>query len=99
MELKQVLLNDEAKKYIQEESQGNSITITIINTRSGWAPILEPSVKMGKPNYHKGFKLFKYNGIDVYVSDELKPKEDKIEISLGKFLWRKHIKVEGVSIV
>lgn len=35
MELKQVLLNDEAKKYIQEESQGNSITITIINTRSG----------------------------------------------------------------
>ena len=99
MELKEVLLNDDAKEYINEKSKDKSITITIINARSGWCPILEPSVKMGKPIKASGFKLFESNGIDIYVSDQVRPKEDRIEIGLGKFLWKKHIKVEGVSIV
>lgn len=98
MELKEVSLNDEAKEFINEKSSDNSITITFINASSGWHPVLEPSVKMGKPKQNSVFKLFKSNGIDVYVSDHIRTRGEKIEISMGKFLWRRYIKVDGIRV-
>jgi hypothetical protein len=53
---------------------------------------------MGKPNDESGFKHLKAGDIDVYVKAELKFKNDKIEISLGKFLWTKYLNVDGLSL-
>lgn len=53
---------------------------------------------MGKPADEKGFKMFKSGDIDVYIKAGLKSKANEIEISMGKFLWKKYLNVEGLSI-
>lgn len=93
----EIKINKDAKDYIKEKTNDNSINVVIINTGSGWCPRFEPSVKMGKPRDEKRFNLLKSDDMDVYVWDELMTKGEKMEISMGKFLWKKHLNVEGLS--
>jgi hypothetical protein len=53
---------------------------------------------MGKPKDEKGFNLVKDENIDIYIKSGLKSKREKVEISLGKFLWKKYLNVDGISI-
>ena len=95
----EVVINDAAKDHIHEKGKDNTITITMINVGSGWCPTVEPSVKMGKPVENSGFNMYDVNGIAVYLEEGIKSRRDKIEISMGKFLWRKHLNVDGISIM
>ena len=54
---------------------------------------------MGKPVENSGFNMYDVNGIAVYLEEGIKSRRDKIEISMGKFLWRKHLNVDGISIM
>lgn len=94
----EVTIKSEAKEYIEEKTQDKAITIVLVNTGSGWCPSFQPSVKMGKPRDEKGFKKIKSSDIEVYIKSGLVPKKEGIEITLGKFLWRKYLNVEGLSL-
>lgn len=93
-----VIVDNNAKDYISQKTDDNSITIVVINTGSGWCPSFQPSVRMGKPKDEKGFNLVKDENIDIYIKSGLKSKREKVEISLGKFLWKKYLNVDGISI-
>lgn len=94
-----VLVNDDAKKYINEKSKDNSITITIKYVGSGWRPEIKPSVMMGKPMADEEFDLVNADGIDVYIKKDIKSRKNEIKVSLEKFLWTKYLIVEGVNIM
>jgi hypothetical protein len=53
---------------------------------------------MGKPREEKGFKLLKSEDMNIYVRSELMVKGDKMEITMGKFLWKKYLNVDGLSL-
>lgn len=93
-----ILINNDAKDYIEEKTKDNSVTIVVVNTGSGWCPSFQPSVKMGKPNDENGFKMFKAGDTNVYIKGGLKSKGDKVEITMGKFLWKKYLNVNGLSL-
>lgn len=94
MKVTEVVVDDEAKKYINEKSKDNSITVTMINRGSVWRPQLEPSVGMEEPDNKNAFKRFDVNGVSVYVKRDIEFRKNKIKVSIGKMLWKKYLKVE-----
>ena len=94
MKVTEVVVDDEAKKYINEKSKDNSITVTMINRGSVWRPQLEPSVGMEEPDNKNAFKRFDINGVSVYVKRDIEFRKNKIKVSIGKMLWKKYLKVE-----
>lgn len=94
MKVTEVVVDDEAKKYINENSKDNSITVTMINRGSVWRPQLEPLVEMAKSENKNAFKRFDENGINVYLKRDMEFRKSKIKVSIGKMLWKKYLKVE-----
>lgn len=93
MKVTEVLLDDDAKEYINKGSKENSILVKMVNVGSSWCPQLQPSVEMGKPKNKNKFKLIEIDGINVYLERDMEYRENKIKISIGKVLWKKHLKI------
>lgn len=54
---------------------------------------------MGSPSQEHRFNKFSVGEIDVYLENVIQSRGNKIQISMGKFLWKKHINVKGISIM
>lgn len=88
-------ISDEARKYIKEKTDDNSVTLFINRIKTGWNVFHEPAVRLGKTEESK-FELHEVNGIKVYVSTRLKTR-GIVNIKLKRFLWMKSLKVDGLK--
>lgn len=99
MDTIKVLINEDAREYINEKSKDNSkdnsIIISTINSGSVWRPQIELSVKIGKPIEDNGFNLVDAEGINVYFKKDMEFKRKEIRIILVKILWKKYLKIEN----
>lgn len=91
-------IDEKAKEYIRSKTEDNAVTVAIVNNGSGWRPIFEPSVRMGKPRDIGGYKTVAEDGITLFLDRSFKAENNMVEVSLGKFLWKKHLEVSGLSI-
>lgn len=94
----EICIQNEAKKYIEEKTRDKSITIVVVNTGTGWCQSYKPSVKMGKPKDDKGFKKVKSGDIDVYIKLGIAYKKEGVKVTMSKFLWKRYLNVEGLSL-
>ena len=53
---------------------------------------------MGKPRDIGGYKTVGEDGITLFLDRSLKAENNMVEVSLGKFLWKKQLLVSGLSI-
>ncbi len=53
---------------------------------------------MGKPRDIGGYKTVAEDGITLFLDRSFKAENNMVEVSLGKFLWKKHLEVSGLSI-
>lgn len=53
---------------------------------------------MGKPRDIGGYKTVSEDGITLFLDRSLTIDNNMVEVSLGKFLWKKHLQVSGLSI-
>lgn len=91
-----ISINEKTKEYIKKNTNDNSINIMVIETTTGWVPLHEPTVELGKPSNEEDFDLYEVDDIKVYVLKGLRDKR-KVNISVGNFFWIKTLRVEGLT--
>ena len=90
-------LSKEANEYIIDKSSGkNSLTIELIEVRSGWCTIKKLSVEIGEPDIKDKYIVLKDQDVTVYLDKSIIVRKDSISVSLSNFLG-KTIKVKGIS--
>ena len=91
-----LIIDPEAREYIEEKCQDKSIRIEGQKVGRGWITYYEPSVRMGPPTDSRKFRVYESDGIKLYLAQVIVPKEDTIRIRLNKFLGKKRILVDGI---
>ncbi len=94
----EIYITDKAQSHIKNKSQNNSIQIIVERVGGGWCISYQPSVKMGKPYNESSFTMYKVGGIDVYISPNIRARNNTLKIGLNKILWIKSLNVDGVIL-
>lgn len=90
-------LSKDANEYIIEKSSGeNSLTIELIDIRSGWCAVKKLSVEIGEPEQKQEFIALKDKDVTVYLDKDISVRKDSVNVYLSKFLG-KSLKVKGIS--
>ena len=91
-------LSKEANEYIIDKSSGkNSLTIELIDIRSGWCTIKKLSVEIGKePDNIGAYIVLNDKDVRVYLDKSIIVRKDTVSVSLSNFLG-KSLKVKGIS--
>ncbi len=53
---------------------------------------------MGKPYNESSFTMHKAGDIDVYISPNIRARNNTLKIGLNKILWIKSLNVDGVIL-
>lgn len=93
-----IYIDNKAKEYIRRESEDNSVQILLIKVGGGWCAAYQPSVKMGKPYNESSFNIYKIEDVNVYVSPNIRARNDQLKIGLSKLFWVKSLNVDGIII-
>lgn len=93
-----IYIDRKAKEYIKNKSGDNSIQIIIERIGGGWCASYQPSVKVGKPYNNDSFIMHKEGDIDIYISPNIKVRNDGLKIGLNKILWIKSLNVDGLIL-
>lgn len=90
-------LSNEANEYIIDKSHGNnSLTIELIDIRSGWCTVKKLSVEIGQPDKTDKYIVLKDKDVSVYLDKSIRVKKDLVSVSLSK-LFNKTLKVKGIT--
>lgn len=82
-------LSNEANEYIIDKSHGNnSLTIELIDIRSGWCTVKKLSVEIGQPDKTDKYIVLKDKDVSVYLDKSIRVKKDLVSVSLSKLLIR-----------
>lgn len=94
-----IIIEKNAKEFIEKNSTDNTICVEAIKAGSGWTTFYEPSVRMGLPKDNRRFNVYESDGIKIYLDSDIRPKRNRIKIRLTRFLWKKAIKVDGIIVM
>lgn len=90
-------LSKEANEYIIEKSSGeNSLTIELIDIRSGWCTVKKLSVEIEEPENKESYIVLKDKDVIVYLDKSIIVRKNSVNVYLSKFLG-KSLKVKGIS--
>jgi predicted transcriptional regulator len=91
-------LSKEANEYIIDKSSGkNSLTIELIDIKSGWCTVKKLSVEIGEPEHKEAYIILKEKDTTVYLDKALRVIKNDVNVSLSNFLGKKSLKVKGIS--
>ena len=93
-----IIIEKNAAEYIKKHAKDDSITLYIHSAGGGWCSIQAPTVQLGKPDKDESFNMYSIDGVNVYIKEGIKVRNDQIRIFLRKFLWIKDLAVDGVRI-
>ena len=90
-------LSKEANEYIIEKSSGeNSLTIELVDIRSGWCTVKKLSVEIEEPENKESYIVLKDKDVIVYLDKSIIVRKNSVNVYLSKFLG-KSLKVKGIS--
>lgn len=93
-----IYIDNRAKEYIKSKSEDNSVQVLIEKLGGGWCSAYQPSVKMGKPYNESSFNIYNVGGINVYVPQGIKARNNQLKIGLSSLLWVKSLIVDGIVL-
>lgn len=93
-----IILEKDAKEYIEIKSKDNSINLSIFQVKTGWCSTNQLSVKIGNPKNIDNYTFHEVDGIRVYLQNGLIVPKEEIKISLKKALLFKTLNVEGIYV-
>lgn len=92
-----VTLSNDAKDYIVKKSPNDpSLSIAVVQVKSGWCSTNQLSVRIGNPGNTSRFDEFSIEGVSIYIQKGLSVPSEEVTITLNNYLITKSISVKGV---
>lgn len=89
-------IQDKVFKFLEKKGK-NSINIRVKGCSSWGVGEPQPVVMLGNPKDEK-FNLYNQDGVDVYVENSVKAKDDILKIRISKILFKEILVVENLDI-
>ncbi len=92
-----IIITEDAKKLLEKREVTN-VMLEVKDSKSWSGLVLKPVVTLGKPLELENFSVQEIDGINVYIMNGIKAKNDTIEIITEKFIFMENLTQSGILV-